>query len=476
MSSKLRSSTLTQAARGIKNGEFSSLELVSACWEKIKKTDQKIKSFLTLNKERAREAAKKVDSGKKNGLLAGVPVAIKDVLSTKDIRTTAGSQMLENYRPAFHSTVVKKLLGQGAIIIGKTNCHAFAFDASRENSGYFPTRNPHDLTRVPGGSSSGSASAVAANQVIFSLGTDTGGSIRQPASFCGVVGLKPTYGRCSRWGLIPMGSSFDCPGPITKTVKDAALTLQVIAGKDDKEATSADKPVPQYSKGLKENIKGTKIGIIKEFISSSNQKEVNLAVEKAAQALKRRGAQIKTISLPHAKQAIAVYYILVPAEISANMSRFDGVRFGHQSKKGQIAFEKSAFSRSEAFEDEVKRRIMIGSYTLSAGYFDAYYLKASQVRTLIINDFQVAFSEVDAILSPVAPTTAFKIGEKISDPVKMYLADIFTVPANVAGIPAISLPMGQDKNNLPIGIQIMGKYFEEKTILKIAYNLEQETA
>jgi len=476
VSSKLCSLTLTQAARGIKNGEFSSLELVSTCLEKIKKTDQKIKSFLTLNKERALEAAKKVDSGKKNGLLAGVPVAIKDVLSTKDIRTTAGSKMLENYRPAFHSTVVKKLLDQGAIIIGKTNCDAFAFGASGENSGYFPTRNPHDLTRVPGGSSSGSASAVAANQVIFSLGTDTGGSIRQPASFCGVVGLKPTYGRCSRWGLIPMGSSFDCPGPITKTVKDAALTLQVIAGKDDKEATSADKPVPQYSKGLKENIKGTKIGIIKEFISSSNQKEVNLAVEKAAQALKRRGAQIKTISLPHAKQAIAVYYILVPAEISANMSRFDGVRFGHQSKKGQIALEKSAFSRSEAFEDEVKRRIMIGSYTLSAGYFDAYYLKASQVRTLIINDFQVAFSGVDAILSPVAPTTAFKIGEKISDPVKMYLADIFTVPANVAGIPAISLPMGQDKNNLPIGIQIMGKYFEEKTILKIAYNLEQETA
>ena len=471
--------SVTSAIDALRKGVVSAERLVEICFEKIEKEDEKIGAFLTLNKEGAIEKARAIDRRKDySKKLAGIPVAIKDVLSTKGIRTTAGSKMLSDYIPPFTATVVKRLEEEGAIIIGKTNCDVFAFGASGENSGFFPTKNPHDLTRVPGGSSSGSAAAVAANECLFALGTDTGGSIRQPASFCGDVGVKPTYGRCSRYGLIAMASSFDCPGPITKTVEDAALVLEVMAGHDPHDATSAKEDVPPFSELLaktdQEFLKSLRIGLPRQYFSDETQKEVKEAVKKAAKDLERLGASVDWVDLPHTEYAIAVYYMIVPSEISANMARYDGIRFGYQSKKGKDAMEITLNSRSEALEEEVKRRIMIGTHALSTGYFDAYYLKAAKVRTLIIEDFKRVFQKVDVLLSPVSPTTAFKLGEKVNDPLKMYLSDIFTVSANVAGIPALSVPYGKDQNNLPIGVQIMGKWFDEATILQVGKILEQE--
>lgn len=467
------------ALKALKDGVVSAEELVKSCFEEIEKKDKNLGCFLTLNKEEAIKKAKEIDKKRDySKRLSGIPFAVKDVLSTRNLRTTAGSRMLEDYLPPFTATVVEKLEKEGAIIIGKTNCDAFAFGASGENSGFFPTRNPHDLTRVPGGSSSGSAAAVAADECLFALGTDTGGSIRQPSSFCGVVGIKPTYGRCSRYGLIAMASSFDCPGPIGKTVEDVALVLEIMAGHDPHDATSAKRAVPPFWKLTKQAnrlfVKSLKIGLPRQYLSARIQKEVKKAVEKAAEKLEELGAKIDWIDLPHTEYAIAVYYILVPSEISANMARYDGIRFGHQSPKGKTAADLIINSRSEALEEEVKRRIIIGTHTLSVGYFDEYYLKAAKVRTLIIQDFRNAFDKVDLLLSPVSPTTAFKLGERTDDPLKMYLSDIFTVSANVAGIPAISIPFGKDKDGLPIGIQIMGKWFDEETILKVGKILENE--
>jgi len=468
--------TIKSALKGLKQKSFSSYELVNDCLKRIEKIDKQLGAFLALNKNQALTKAAEIDNnGDFSKPLAGIPVCIKDVLVTKNLTTTAGSKMLENYLPPYSATVVNRLEKNGAIIIGKGNCDCFAFGASGENSGYYPTKNPWDTNRVPGGSSSGPAAAVAANQTIFSIGTDTGGSIRQPSSFCAVVGLKTTYGRSSRYGLIAMGSSFDTPGPLTKTVEDAATALQAITGNDPLDASSSSKPTNNYLVNLKKGVKGLNLGLPKEYFTKGTDKDVNDAVKKAASHLESLGANLIEISLPHTKYALSVYYILVPSEISANMARYDGIRFGHRSKKGQDALDNIAHSRDETLEDELKRRIMIGAHTLSSGYYDQYYNKASKVRTLIIKDLKKAFTKVDAILSPTSPTTAFKLGEKNNDPLQMYLSDIFTVSANVAGIPGISVPAGFDNNGLPIGLQIMGNHFDEATILQIAHAYESST-
>jgi len=471
--------TLSAAIEGLKKRKFSSFELVNDCFETISQNDKKLNAFLTLNKKAAINKALHADKkGGAKGKIEGIPMAIKDVFVTKGIRTTAGSKILSDFIPPYSATVVEKLETNGGIIIGKTNCDPFAFGASGENSGFGPTLNPLDYTRVPGGSSSGSAAAVAAHEAIFSLGSDTGGSVRQPASFCGLVGLKPTYGRCSRYGLIAMASSFDCPGPIGKTAEDTAIVLELMSGEDSLDNTSSAVKVEAYSKILQENKKtkplaGLAIGVPDKFFREGLQKEVGEALEKTIRNLKTLGAKVKHVELPYAPLGIAVYYVLVPSEISSNMGRYDGIRFGKKSTKGETALMQSSYSRSEYLEDEVKRRIMTGTHTLSVGYYDAFYLKASKVRTLIIEDFKRVFKDVDAIVTPVYPTTAFKLGEKVNDPVEMYLADIFTVPASVSGIPAISVPCGLDKKNMPIGFQVMANYFREDLLLKIAQAYER---
>ncbi len=447
--------------------KLSPQELWAECQKTIAAKDEEIHAFL------ARAQRLQLPKEWLKTELKGIPFAVKDNLSTASLPTTAGSQILRGYRPPYTATVVERLQKAGGVILGKTNCDAFAFGASGENSGYGPTHNPHDLNRVPGGSSSGSAAAVAAGMAVFALGTDTGGSIRQPAAFCGVVGLKPTYGRCSRWGLIAMGSSFDVPGPLTRTVADAAFLLGLMAGYDRRDATSSQVPVENYLAALNDNsLRGLRVGLVEEFFQHGLQPEIKEAVMRAADILTNNGAKVVKAHLPHLEEALAVYYVLVPAEISSNMARYDGIRFGRQSKRGQTAAETTAFSRAEGFEMEVKRRILIGTYVLSAGYYDAYYLQASRVRTLVIRDFQKLFSKVDVLLGPTTPTTAFKLGEKTADPVAMYLSDIFTVPANVAGLPAISLPFGRDQKNLPIGIQLIGDLFQESKILRVAHFLE----
>lgn len=464
----LSSLSLAQALKGIKTKKFTSKDIAKSCLEKIDKTDSKIKAFLNVRSEAVKESENTTA-----GLLHGIPYAVKDVISTKGIETTAGSKTLKGYIPPYNATVVDKINKQGGVILGKTNCDAFAQGASGENSGYFPTHNPHDLSRVPGGSSSGSAASVAADQTIFALGTDTGGSIRQPAAFCGIVGLKPTYGRCSRYGLIAMASSFDTPGPLTKTVEDAAIVMNLMSGKDENDATSVNLKVPDYSKSLDKGVKGIKIGIVKEHFSNGLDPEIKKSVEDCAKRLEKQGAIIEKISLPHGEYGIAVYYVLISSEVSSNMARYDGNRFGFRSSKGISALEKSMFSRTESLENEVKRRIMIGCYALSSGYFNAYYLQASKVRTLIIDDFKKAFKKVDAILSPATPTTAFKHGEKAGDPLQMYLSDIYTVNANVAGIPGLVVPFSRDRKNLPIGIQLMGNHFEEEKLFQIGSMIEK---
>ncbi len=447
--------------------KLSPQELWAECQKAIAEKDGKIHAFLThiLQLQLPAEWQKTE--------LKGIPFAVKDNLSTANLLTTAGSQILKGYRPPYTATVVERLQKAGGVILGKTNCDAFAFGASGENSGYGPTHNPYDLSRVPGGSSSGSAAAVAAGMAVFALGTDTGGSIRQPAAFCGVVGLKPTYGRCSRWGLIAMGSSFDVPGPLTRTVADAAFLLGLMAGYDKRDATSSQTPVENYLAALNgSSVRGLRVGLVEEFFQHGLQPEIKKAVMRVADVLANNGAKLVRVHLPHLEEALAVYYVLVPAEISSNMARYDGIRFGWQSKRGKTAAAVTAFSRAEGFEMEVKRRILTGTYVLSAGYYDAYYLQASRVRTLVIQDFQELFNKVDVLLGPTTPTTAFKLGEKTADPVAMYLSDIFTVPANVAGLPAISLPFGRDQKNLPIGVQLIGNRFQEGEILRVAHFLE----
>jgi aspartyl-tRNA(Asn)/glutamyl-tRNA(Gln) amidotransferase subunit A len=470
--------TLHEAREKLRKGEFSAQELTEAVFRRICETEEKLHSYITLSHDTALKEAKQADERLKTDTnphsLLGIPIAVKDNFLTRGIRTTCASKFLENFIPPYDCTTVKKLRASGVIIIGKTNLDEFAMGSSAENSAFFATRNPWDTDRVPGGSSGGSAAALAADQCIAALGTDTGGSIRQPAAFCGVVGLKPTYGRVSRYGIIAFASSMDQVGPMTKDVRDCALMLESIARYDPADSTSANRPVPQYSASLTGDVKGLRIGIPKEYFVSGIQPDVEQAVRTAVRQLERNGAAIKEISLPHTDYAVAVYYIIATAEASSNLARYDGMRYGHRARAKDLT-ETYMLSRAEGFGPEVKRRIMLGTYALSAGYYDAYYLKAQRVRTLIKRDFDEAFKSCDAIIAPTAPTTAFKIGEKTQDPLQMYLSDIYTISVNLAGLPALSLPCGFDSEGLPIGMQIIGKHFDESTILAIAYAYEQST-
>lgn len=421
----------------------------------------------------AMESGKRYESKQQKSVLDGVPVGIKDVFCIKDIRTTASSKMLENFVPAYDATVVKKLKDAGAIIVGKNNCDAWAHGASTENSDFGVTKNPWDISRVPGGSSGGSAAAVAAGECVYSIGSDTGGSIRQPAGFCGVVGLKPTYGRVSRYGLIAMASSLDCVGPIANTTEDVAKIMEIIAGHDEKDSTSVDISVPEYSKQLEKPLVGKKIGWAKEYFEMGLNEEIKTALENARKVYEKLGAKFVEVSLPHIKYGVPVYYIIQPAEVSSNLGRYDGVKYGHGAKSSDNLIDNYFKSRDEGFGAEAKRRIMLGTFVLSAGYYDAYYNKAMKVRTLIKHDFEKAFTRADVILSPVSPTTAFKIGEKANDPIQMYLADVYTAAINLAGNPALALPCGFDKKGLPIGMQIIGKHFDEETVLNFGHMYEK---
>jgi len=469
-------STRTAVAERVLNP----VALTEEFYKKIETDDPQIGAYLTLLKDRALAKAHAIqaiaDKGDALPPLAGVPVAIKDVMVMKGVRSTAGSKILDNFVSPYDSTAVKRLEDAGAIVLGKTNCDEFAMGSSNENSGYWPVKNPRDLTRVPGGSSGGSAAVVAANTAVAALGSDTGGSVRQPAAYCGVVGLLPTYGRVSRYGLIAFASSLDHIGPLTKTVKDAAILLKQIAGRDEMDSTSAEVPVPDYEKVIGEPVRGLKLGVPKEYFGEGLDAEVRGAVETAIQKLAKDGAEIVEISLPHTEYAIPCYYIVATAEASANLARFDGVRYGYRAPGVKTLAEMYRVTRDKGFGAEVKRRIMLGTYALSAGYYDAYYLKAQQVRTLLTNDFVEAYKKVDAIVCPTTPTTAFKLGEKTDDPVAMYLNDIYTVTADLVGIPGISVPCGNSKEGLPIGLQILGKHFDESTVLRVAHAYEHSKA
>jgi aspartyl-tRNA(Asn)/glutamyl-tRNA(Gln) amidotransferase subunit A len=454
--------TITEAKKKLQTKEISAVELTQACLAQIKKHNSSLNAFITITEKEALEAAKEADKKIKNGdnaPLLGIPIALKDIFSTKGIQTTAASNVLKDYVPAYDATVVTKLKEAGAIIVGKTNLDAWAHGSSGENSDFGPTKNPYNKEYISGGSSSGSAASVAANMALLSTGTDTGGSIRLPASFCNVVGLKPTYGRVSRYGIIAMASSLDSIGHFTKTVEDSALVLGVTAGNDSMDATTPKKPVPDYTKSLSKPLKGKTIGIPKEYMGLGLDNSIKALFEKAIQTLQMQGIKIKEISLPHTEYGIACYYIIQPAEVSSNLARYDGIRFGN--------------NRS-TFGDEAKRRIMLGTYTLSAGYYDAYYKKAMQIRTLLIQDFKNAFTEVDAIITPVSPTLPWKLGEKVDDPLKMYLSDIFAVSANLTGIPGLCIPIGF-ADGLPAGMQILGPQFAEETLFNIGHAYEQQT-
>jgi aspartyl-tRNA(Asn)/glutamyl-tRNA(Gln) amidotransferase subunit A len=472
----LQSLTIDAARNAVQERKTTASALAEACYARIEKEDPQIGAFLTLSKDRALAKAAEIDAlvakGEKLPPLGGVPIAVKDVLVTRGVRTTAGSKILGSYIPPYDCTAVARLESAGAVVLGKLNCDEFAMGSSNENSAWKPVHNPRDLSRVPGGSSGGSAAAVAADMAVITLGSDTGGSIRQPASFCGVVGLKPTYGRVSRYGLIAFASSLDHIGPLAKTAKDAALVLRTIAGRDPADMTSADVPVPDYVAELEKPVRGMKIGVAKEYLGEGLDSEVRHSVEAAIQKLAGLGCEIVEVSLPHTEYAIPTYYVIATAEASANLARFDGVRYGHRAEGVRSLSEMYRRTRDQGFGPEVKRRIMLGTYALSAGYYDAYYLKAQRVRTLLTHDFEEAFKRVDAIVAPTSPTAAFKLGEKVDDPLAMYLADIYTVTANLAGIPGISVPCGQTSEKLPIGMQIFGKHFDEATILRLAHAYE----
>jgi aspartyl-tRNA(Asn)/glutamyl-tRNA(Gln) amidotransferase subunit A len=469
--------TIDAARSAIQERKTTSMALVESSYTRIQKEDSAIGAYLTLTKERALEQADRIDrmaaEGKPLPPLGGVPVGIKDVMCTRGVRTTAGSKILENFIPPHDCTAVACLEAAGAVVLGKLNCDEFAMGSSNENSAFRPVHNPRDTSRVPGGSSGGSAAAVAADMAVVALGSDTGGSIRQPAAFCGVVGLMPTYGRVSRYGLIAFASSLDHIGPLAKTVKDAAIVLQTIAGRDPMDSTSADIPVPDYTAELERPVRGLKIGVAREYFGEGLDVEVRKAVEDAIQVLAKLGCEVVPVSLPHTEYAIPTYYIVATAEASSNLARFDGVRYGYRAKNARTLSEMYRRSRDEGFGAEVKRRIMLGTYALSAGYYDAYYLKAQKVRTLLTRDFEEAFKKVDAIVTPTSPTAAFKLGERVNDPLAMYLADIYTVTADLAGIPGISIPCGQTHEKLPIGLQILGKHFDESTILRVAHSYEK---
>src|SRR5215468_608596 len=472
--------TIDSARSAIQERKTTAMALVESHYERIQKEDSSIGAFLTLTRERAMEQAERIDRMALEGTplppLGGVPVGIKDVMCTRGVRSTAGSKILGNYVPPYDATAVARLEEAGAVILGKTNCDEFAMGSSNENSAYGPVRNPRDKSRVPGGSSGGSAACVAAGMAVAALGSDTGGSIRQPAAFCGVVGLMPTYGRVSRYGLIAFASSLDHIGPLTKTVKDAAIVLRYIAGRDRQDSTSADVPVPDYEQEIEQPVKGLRLGVPKEYFGEGLDAEVRTVVEAAIQQLAEDGCQIVPVSLPHTPYAIPAYYVIATAEASSNLARYDGVRYGYRSPRAKTLSEMYRKSRDEGFGAEVKRRIMLGTYALSSGYYDAYYLKAQKVRTLLARDFEQAFRQVDAIVTPTTPTAAFKLGEKADDPLAMYLADIYTVVADLVGIPGISVPCGQTKSGLPIGLQILGKHFDEGTILRLGHAVEHGRA
>lgn len=463
--------TITECQALLRNGEVTATELSAYFSERAVNHNPKLNAYNTvLDQDTVKTRVKSTP-----GSITDIPYAAKDVFITQNVRTTASSKMLDSFIPPYESTTTTRVNAAGGVMLGKTNCDAFAFGASTENSGYGPSKNPYDLTRTPGGSSGGSSAAVAAGLIPFALGTDTGGSIRQPASFCGIVGMKLTYGRASRFGLIAMASSFDSPGPMTRNVHDAALLTEIIAGYDPKDGTTVDRPVPQYTAALQNSIKGKKIGVITESYGDAVETSVKSSVDAARKVFESLGATVEEVSLTKIKYGIPAYYILVPSEISSNMARFDSVRYGHQIDQPKSLVDMVMRSRAESLEDEVKRRIMLGNYALSSGYYDAYYLKAAKVRTLIKQEFSQVFSRYDALICPTAPTTAFKLGEKADDPLAMYLADYFTCVVNIAGIPAISIPAGQDPNGLPIGLQIMGDMFDEATIFNLAYQFEQAT-
>ncbi len=470
--------TIAEWRHKLRRGEVSSKELVQEKIKRIRALDPKVHSFLTIADDLALRQAEKIDQARSSGedlpLLAGIPLAIKDNLCTKGIKTTCSSRILENFVPPYESTVTSRLWKSGAVLVGKTNLDEFAMGSSTETSAFGRTSNPWDLSKVPGGSSGGSAAAVAAGFCFGALGSDTGGSIRQPASFCGVVGLKPTYGRVSRWGLIAFASSLDQVGPFTNTVSDSAELLQVIAGQDPNDSTCINTPVPNYSENINKSIKGLKIGLISEcFEQEGLSKVVKNTVLKAALQLENLGAEIIDIKCPRFNDGIATYYIIAPSEASANLARYDGVKYGYRSVSAETLAEMTALSREQGFGSEVKRRILIGTYALSAGYVDAYYKKAQQVRTLIRRDFENAFRQVDILLTPTSPTTAFDAGKHSSNPIEMYLADLLTIPANLAGLPAISLPCGFDKGGLPIGLQLIANVFEESRLLQVANQYEK---
>ena len=470
--------TLHDAAEKLRNREFTAVELTEAVFQRIAETEPRVCAYLTLAHDRALEDAARADEARKkvpgSGPLLGIPIAIKDNFLTKGLRTTCASKILGDFIPPYDATAITKIRSAGAVIIGKTNLDEFAMGSSAENSGFFPTHNPWNLGRIPGGSSGGSAAAVAADECTAALGTDTGGSIRQPAACCGIVGLKPTYGRVSRYGIIAFASSMDQVGPLTKDVRDSALLLEAIAGHDPADSTSVNSIVPRYSEMLADDVKQIRIGVPKEYFVSGVAAEVGYAVRTAVGELEKQGAVMEEISLPYTEYAVAVYYIIATAEASSNLARYDGMRYGYRANARDL-LETYTDSRAAGFGPEVKRRIILGTYVLSAGYYDAYYLKAQKVRTLIKQDFDEAFKKCDVIVTPAAPTAAFRLGEKIQDPLQMYLSDICTIPINLAGLPALSLPCGFDKDGMPIGIQLIGKHFDEPTILRVAHQYEQST-
>ena len=471
--SEITSLTLTELVKNIKEKKLSSTEITKAFVERSQKSKE-LNTYITEDFSSAIEKAKKFDDKPNFDLkLPGIPMAVKDLFCTNGVRTTAGSKILNNFIPTYESTVTQNIWQQGAILLGKLNCDEFAMGSSNETSFFGNVQNPIDKNLVPGGSSGGSASALAANLTPVTIGTDTGGSIRQPASFTGTVGLKPTYGSCSRYGIVAFASSLDQAGPMSKNVKDCALLLEVMSSYDKKDSTSIDFNRSKYSLELNNNIKGKKIGIPKEYRVDNMPNEIEELWKKGIEHVKECGAELVDISLPHTNYALPTYYIVAPAEASSNLARYDGVKYGFRSH-GENLIDMYEKTRSEGFGDEVKRRIMIGTYVLSSGYYDAYYLKAQKVRRLIKNDFDVAFNQVEAILTPSTPSSAFKIGEKTNDPISMYLNDIFTVPINLAGLPGISIPAGFDKNDYPLGLQIIGKAFDEQNILNIAYSIEEK--
>ncbi len=459
--------------------ELTSREATEALYRHIKKVDGRIGAYLLLTEEeayrQAEEADRRIAGGGEIGDLRGIPMGLKDILCTRGIRTTCGSKILGNYVPFYDATVISKLKERGFVLLGKLNMDEFAMGSSTENSGFQVTRNPWDLQRIPGGSSGGSSAAVAADETIAALGTDTGGSIRQPAHCCGVVGMKPTYGRVSRYGLVAFASSLDQIGPLTKDVEDCAIMMNAISGYDPCDSTSVNVAIPDYKSFLVKDVKGLRIGIPDEYFVEGMDPDVEKAVREAVKLFETWGARVQKISLPHTEYAVAIYYIIATAEASSNLARYDGVKYGYRSRDYRDLLEMYSRTRAEGFGQEVKRRIILGTYVLSAGYYDAYYRKASQVRTLMRRDFEEAFQKVDVILTPTAPTPAFKIGEKVEDPLQMYLSDIHTIPVNLAGIPAMVVPCGFSREGLPIGLQIMGKHFDEGSLIRVAYTFEQNT-